>query len=160
MKIAELFRSISQRRNKIPSVGEISSFESVQFSLAQTEQSALCTCIAEIPSFESVQFSLARTEQGALCNFFHLIPPVPAASLRSVSFSAGALFVARMTLRRSAFRGFQIRWFRNPRNVNLIDLVESFPTSAYFQISASIQPRTIPWKFAKGSCPLLLILIH
>ena len=33
------------------------------------------------------------------------------------------------------------------RNVNLVDLVKSFPTSIYLQKSASIQPRTSPSKF-------------
>ena len=32
-----------------------------------------------------------------------------------------------------------------------VDLGESFPTSIYLQISASIQPRTSPVKFARSS---------
>ena len=36
------------------------------------------------------------------------------------------------------------------RNVNLIDLVKSFPTSISLQKAASIQPRTSPLKFRKS----------
>ena len=41
-------------------------------------------------------------------HFFHLFPQGLAESLRSDCFFAGAFFFARMTLPRSAFRGFQI----------------------------------------------------
>ena len=34
------------------------------------------------------------------------------------------------------------------KDVNLVDLVKSFPTSIYMQKSASIQARTSPIKFA------------
>ena len=37
----------------------------------------------------------------------------------------------------------------NRINVNLVDLVKSFPTTVYLQKSASITPRTSPWKFAE-----------
>ena len=38
------------------------------------------------------------------------------------------------------------------KHANLVDLGESFPTHIYLQKSASIQPRTIPVKFARSPC--------
>ena len=55
-------------------------------------------------------------------HFFHLFPPGPAASLRSDCFFAGALFFARMTLRRSAFRGFQIG-FRRYKSMYIVSFL-------------------------------------
>ena len=46
-------------------------------------------------------------------HFFCRFPPGPAASLRSDCFFDFAVSVARMTLRRSAFRGFQIEFKRS-----------------------------------------------
>ena len=59
-------------------------------------------------SFESAQFLLALSEQSALCTFFSLLPPGLAALLRSAGFFSGAVFFARMTLARSVFHGFAI----------------------------------------------------
>ena len=98
-------------------------------------------------------FSLAQTAQSAFCTFFIFFPPGSAAPLWSYRFFAGALFFAQITLRRSGFRGFQIGFKRRKgmwrTHVNLIDVVNSFQTSISLRTSATIQPRTSPWKCAK-----------
>ena len=46
------------------------------------------------------------------------------------------------------------------KNVNLVDLVKSFPTSIYLQKSASIQPRTSLSKFGRKFNSLFIRLLR
>ena len=79
---------------------------------------------------------------------FFFSPPGLAALLRSACFSLGAVFFARMAPAPSVFGGFQIGFKKVQTFVDLVDLLESFPTSIVK--SASIRPRTSLSKFAKN----------
>ena len=71
--------------------------------------------ISDTKEAQSIFFSLCSSHSHksirvpfALFMIRHFFPPGPAASLRSDCFSAGALFFARLMLRRSTSQGFKI----------------------------------------------------
>ena len=68
--------------------------------------------------FELILAAFFTLERSSVpCAIFHLLPPG---------------LVARIMLRRSGFRGFQIG-FKRCKRLNLVDLVNSFLASIYYE---------------------------
>ena len=130
-KICWVFRS-----ERCRSIAEISSFESVRFTLAHTGQ---CAPHRRISSLESVQFSLAQPAQGALRTFF--LSSLQA-SLPGRRF-AEALFVVFRLDSKDANESQLDRSRQELYN-------ESNSNEYLVAKLASIQRRTSPWEFAKS----------